>query len=77
VKSVAFASFNEQIASVASVVKVNLQPSAPVIVLTIAVPVIPTGNLALKRPHYTVEKTELPALYQILETPSKPIDLYV
>jgi hypothetical protein len=32
---------------------------------------MPVGNLALKSPHFTVEKTVLPALYQAEETPSK------
>jgi hypothetical protein len=55
-----------------------VQPKTlPVIVYTVAVPVIPTGSLALKRPHLTVEKTEVPELYQAEEIPSKLEAVYV
>jgi hypothetical protein len=53
------------------VVNTNVQPTPPATVYTVAVPVIPAGSIALKRPHLTVEKTELPELYQVSETASK------
>jgi hypothetical protein len=47
-------------ASVTTVVNVSVQPISPATVCTVADPVIPGGNFALKRPHLTVEKTEAP-----------------